>query len=602
MSDKKNIDRLFQEKFKDFEAAPPEFVWENIREELEEKKKKRVIPLWMRLSGVAAILIVGLFLGISYLNNTTPGNDTPVVLQNDAAQPSQPLKIRPTDNPIPNGGSITDSTNSVNSNDVNSAIVNNEAPSSDNDNSANGSATNNNGSIGNNKKGSKTSVNKREANFNDSNNAVAHGGRNGNSNATERNTHKRSRSHNNNNLYNRNNAVSTTEGNGANRGNTSSSNPANNNGAGNVNRANSVNGTLPNRNGSNQGGVTNPETAVAGADSNGTTNGQRNNSTNTANGTGSNINNTANDTTPPTIIDKDLPVNEAVAEATVDTTAVVPENELEKLLQEKLNGKDEDKKDEVADANNPKWKIKPQIAPVFYSSLSQGSPIDGQFASNSKSYDNDLSVGLGVNYAVNKRLSIRSGINTVNLSYATQDIEFYASLNNGANNNVMARSGAGSGGTATIVVQNRGNNTPNVPEGTAAMPMAFSDVIPKETYNGAMIQSTGYVEVPVELSYALLNKKFGIDIIGGVSTLFLNDNNVSVVSTEGFSTRVGEAQNLNSIHFSTNVGVGFKYRFFKSFEANFEPTFKYQVNTYSRDNGNFKPYFIGLYSGISFSF
>jgi len=596
MSDKKNIDRLFQEKFKDFEAAPPEFVWENIREELEDKKKKRVIPLWMRLSGVAAILIVGLFLGISYLNNATPNNNTPVVLQNDAAQPNQPLKIQPTDNPIPNGGSISDSTNSVNSNDVNSAIVNNEA--SDDDNSVNGAdATNNNVSIGNNKKSSKTSLNKRSVNFNNKNNALANGGRNGDGNATNRN-HKRSRNRNNNNLYNPAKAVAGTDSNAANGRNIQGINPANNNGTGNVNPANSVNSTMPNGKNTNQDGITNPATAVTGID-NTATNGSRNNATNNP---GNNTSNITNNASPSTIIDKELPVNEAVAEATVDTTAVAPENELEKLLQEKLNGKDEDKKEEVVDANNPKWKIKPQIAPVFYNSLSQGSPIDGQFASNSKSYDNDLSVGLGVNYAVSKRLSIRSGVNTVNLSYATQDIEFYATLNNGANNNVMARSGTGAGGTATIVVQNRGANTPNMPQGTAAMPVAFSDVIPKETYNGAMVQSTGYVEVPVELSYALLNKKFGIDIIGGVSTLFLNNNNVSVVSTEGFSTRVGEAQNLNSIHFSTNVGVGFKYRFFKSFEANFEPTFKYQVNTFSRDAGNFKPYFIGLYSGISFSF
>ena len=30
MSDKKHIDRLFQEGFKDFEATPSDAVWENI--------------------------------------------------------------------------------------------------------------------------------------------------------------------------------------------------------------------------------------------------------------------------------------------------------------------------------------------------------------------------------------------------------------------------------------------------------------------------------------------------------------------------------------------------------------------------------------------
>lgn len=117
-----------------------------------------------------------------------------------------------------------------------------------------------------------------------------------------------------------------------------------------------------------------------------------------------------------------------------------------------------------------------------------------------------------------------------------------------------------------------------------------------------MVQKMGYIEVPLELSYALVNKKFGIDVIGGVSTLFLNNNNIYVTSTQGYNVEVGEAENLNDVHFSTNFGVGFKYRFWKSFQANFEPTFKYQLNTFSGDAGNFKPYFIGLYSGISFSF
>ena len=114
-------------------------------------------------------------------------------------------------------------------------------------------------------------------------------------------------------------------------------------------------------------------------------------------------------------------------------------------------------------------------------------------------------------------------------------------------------------------------------------------------------QKTGYIEVPVEVSYKLLDKKFGIQVITGFSSLFLNENEVSVISS-GLTTVVGEANNLNKVHFSTNIGLGFKYSFWKSFEANFEPTFKYQLNTYNANSGGFKPYLIGLYSGISFKF
>jgi hypothetical protein len=42
MNKRKNIDKLFQEKFQDFEINPPEFIWENIEEKLKEKKKRTI--------------------------------------------------------------------------------------------------------------------------------------------------------------------------------------------------------------------------------------------------------------------------------------------------------------------------------------------------------------------------------------------------------------------------------------------------------------------------------------------------------------------------------------------------------------------------------
>ena len=62
MNDTKNIDRLFQERFKDFEAEPNEQVWLNIQTALNEKKKERkIIPFWIKNSGVAAAFFLGIF-------------------------------------------------------------------------------------------------------------------------------------------------------------------------------------------------------------------------------------------------------------------------------------------------------------------------------------------------------------------------------------------------------------------------------------------------------------------------------------------------------------------------------------------------------------
>ena len=70
MNDKKNIDRLFQEKFKDFEVAPNDAIWDRINESLPKKKKKRrVIALWWQIGGVAAVIALLLTVGISVFNS-----------------------------------------------------------------------------------------------------------------------------------------------------------------------------------------------------------------------------------------------------------------------------------------------------------------------------------------------------------------------------------------------------------------------------------------------------------------------------------------------------------------------------------------------------
>ena len=56
----KDIDRLFQEKMKDLEINPNPKVWESIEGKLG-KKKRRFVPFWL-YGGVAAILIMGLFI------------------------------------------------------------------------------------------------------------------------------------------------------------------------------------------------------------------------------------------------------------------------------------------------------------------------------------------------------------------------------------------------------------------------------------------------------------------------------------------------------------------------------------------------------------
>lgn len=665
MNEKHNIDRLFQEKFKDFEVAPPEFVWENIREELQEEKKTKgkVTPLWLRLSGVAALLLLGGLLATLFFNdaenpatnapavvvedqNTTPANT--VITSPDATAPAQAgpsatgteTGTAPQNNITTNNNTaVAVSEEATQNNEQNSATQTNSRNQRANS-SANGFGKNNNNAVAYDRNAanrSTTNKNNRNAQMQNSN-AVA-----GTQNSNSKNNKKGINTADNNGIATNS---ATSEGIAATNGKTAGSNTGSN--AGVTNAANTAQrqnsnaaspttegiaatdakssgknaGSTPNNGNTVQkqnGNANTTPTAtegIAGTDSKSSikntdstnpaasSNLQKQNAANgiastnsvaAANGatakenaSGTNTTNGTNDLAAKgnVIIDKNIPLGGEVAQTVVDTNKVVPQNELEKLLEEKLKGEEKDKELAENKKGKDRWNIRPQVAPVFYNSLSAGSPINEQLAANSKSYDNDLSYGLGINYAVTDRISIRSGINSVNLNYSTNDIAYYASLTGGTSN-------IGTAKATGFVIQ---------PSNAAAPDVFLIDGQSTQLVEGSMIQKTGYIEIPLEMSYALVNNKFGVDLIGGVSSLFLNENNVSVVSSTGMSTEVGKAQNLNNLHFSTNLGVGFKYKFWDSFQASFEPTFKYQVNAYSRNAGNFKPYFVGLYSGVSFSF
>ncbi|HKL35869.1 MAG TPA: hypothetical protein VJ899_06240, partial [Salegentibacter sp.] len=117
---------------------------------------------------------------------------------------------------------------------------------------------------------------------------------------------------------------------------------------------------------------------------------------------------------------------------------------------------------------------------------------------------------------------------------------------------------------------------------------------------GEINQQFGFIEVPLEIEYNLVDRKIGINLIAGGSSLFLDENSIKV-NTNNQNTRIGEANNINKVSFSTNVGVGLDYKLTDSFQLNLEPIFKYQLDTFN-DAPGVRPFYFGVYSGISFNF
>ncbi|RAV28294.1 porin family protein [Sinomicrobium soli] len=243
--------------------------------------------------------------------------------------------------------------------------------------------------------------------------------------------------------------------------------------------------------------------------------------------------------------------------------------------------------------NGKKWSLSPNVAPVYYNSVSGGSPIDPEFSGNSKSGKVNISYGVNVAYEVNNRLSFRSGVNKVNYGYNTNDISFSPNFEARALTNVNYARQSDVASAPLVSSKNDSKSPPMSSREEIAA--TFS---PQE---GNMQQEFGYIEVPMELKYRLIDHRFGLNVIGGISSLFLTNNSI-LLKSDNLATELGEANNVNDVNFSTNVGLGVDYLLSDKLRLQVEPMFKYQLNTFSGDSGGFRPYSFGVYTGFSFRF
>jgi hypothetical protein len=482
MKEKKHIDRLFQESFKDFEAAPSDAVWQNIEAKLNQnKKKRRVIPIWWRYASVAALLLLLLTIGSVYFksDNSIPENK---IVNSKEDSPETLIKEN-------------------NSSDFNKTT---------------------------------TDVNNPEKNNSE----------NTNKNITPQNTNKSFQS----NIANKN----ISEDSSLKTNNLSEEKqPQTTKKPLLVNEKNAVaNSSEETKNKMLPEGQSIAETAKT--------------------------NEVANSNKPDTSVIADT--NSEEKNPLIDTT----KNNTVSIEEAIAETNTKDIKNDLT-----RWTIATNAAPVYFNSLGKGSSLDAQFNNNSKNGEVTLSYGVSASYSINNKLSIRSGINKVNLGYNT--------------NNVVVFQALGSRNSSALKNINSDNTSGNLSlisgENLSAQ---RSDTFTK-TSNTSINQSLGYIEIPLEIEYALIDKKLGFNVIGGFSSFILSSNEL-FSEFGGNRMRIGEATNINKVSYSANFGLGLSYKLTKKLDLNLEPLFKYQINTFNNTSGNFKPYFIGVYTGIGFKF
>jgi hypothetical protein len=236
-----------------------------------------------------------------------------------------------------------------------------------------------------------------------------------------------------------------------------------------------------------------------------------------------------------------------------------------------------------------RFEVSTHAAPIYYGNLGKGNFLDPRFNNNDSEGEVTYSYGINLAYNLNDKIKIRSGVNKVNMSYNTGGVAYQAIAGMAGGTplkNVSLESGTViTGGDKMAGRQPTG--------GTLRNPAGYLT-------RGNLNQKMGFIEVPLEVEYNLFAQKFELNLIGGASTLFLEENEVSLNSSA--ISAEGRANNINNVSFSTNLGLGLDYNLSKKFKLNLEPMLKYQLHTFESPSEESKPYYFGIYSGFSYKF
>lgn len=567
MSDKKHIDRLFQEKFKDFEAKPSANVWAGIQSNMEQpqEKTKTVFPIWLRFASIAAALVLLFTVGNLVFNNvTTNANNTKIVDTNTTESENTNITSSNSEGIITNSNTSTENTNNLKDNNSISSekelLNNTTVVTTDKDSKSNIISET-----------TKTKANNLSSQLENTKSVSKENNGTGNRFVTSQNN------------SNNTNGVSTNSENGNYLNSTGNS------------RRLTQNTSVDNKNNS-VSNSTYPDNAIANNTSNTSNTSEPNNSNNS---TADNTNSTSNKLNTKAI--NAIDNNNATSNTAVATTDSEKEKEEEKMMEpdsanssnaiEEALAKNVEDLDEKEEENVDRWSVNANAAPVYYNTLGKGSHIHDQFIDNPKNGEVNTSYGVNVGYALNDKLKVRSGINKLNLSYDTANVIVYETVTNNPGSSPLRN--------INFVPTNEGQNISVLSANSLSVQQI--DGFINDDLNAALSQRLSYFEVPLELEYAVVNKRFGVNLIGGFSTFILGDNEV-VTEVDNRKTKIGEANNINNISFSANAGIGIDYKFNKSLKFNLEPTFKYQINAYNETSGDFRPYIIGVYTGFSYKF
>lgn len=243
-----------------------------------------------------------------------------------------------------------------------------------------------------------------------------------------------------------------------------------------------------------------------------------------------------------------------------------------------------------------RWTMGAQLAPIYsYREISTNYETQGQanLQSNANLNNNENALlsyagGVNVDYALNKRWGLQSGM--------------YFSRIGQVNNDALEYAYNGKDGVLLAINTSTGNiniSFDKIPDN-----IRITNT-PKDSTGAGSVsieQNFDFFEVPFLLKYKILNRKFSFNLSGGLSPAYMVGNS-TYLKVDDETYNVGDASNLNSLLVNTSIGLGLEYKAFKKLSFSLEPTFKYSLVSLNKDSEfYYHPYSLSFFTGVKFSF
>jgi hypothetical protein len=252
-----------------------------------------------------------------------------------------------------------------------------------------------------------------------------------------------------------------------------------------------------------------------------------------------------------------------------------------------------------------RWLVGAQVSPEYSNSRGSQSQVYANNMLNASSNSVDFGGGISVEYKKGKRLSLQSGVYYSGLGQssgnsgsknleASLGANYFSPIVNmdASSNKMMMNSNAG-------VIE-----LSKIPSGLVVgtsledKPINSSVILSPTNF----IQNFEYIEIPLYLRYTLIDARFDVVMLGGFSSNVLVGNQLFVEGSSGKSL-VGRTRDMEALNYSGTLGMGFKYGLSKRISLNVEPRVKYFLNSLNSNlSVTYKPYTIGVFTGLSYEF